>query len=108
MIKKITKYLITFFISIYDIFIGFISPFFIMYIALWFSNHPKGPGYSVPKDEFILYKFLSIIILFFYIAILSPSYYYIKKNYSNKKIILFQVIFIFIGISIYFIFIKTI
>lgn len=67
MVKKIIKYLITFFILIYDFFLGFISPICIMFIFYWFSNSPKGPGYSVPEEELGMYKFFASIILFFYL-----------------------------------------
>ena len=102
MIKKIIKYLITFFISIYDIFIGFISPLCIMFIFYWFSNSPKGPGYAVPKDELGMYKFFALIILSFYIIFLSPTLYYIYKTRTNKELIIFQVLFIFLGVILFF------
>lgn len=102
MVKKIIKYLITFSILIYDIFLGFISPLCIIFIFYWFSNSPKGPGYSVPEDELGMYKFFAFIILSFYIIFISPTLYSIYKTRTNKKLIIFQVLFIFSGVILFY------
>lgn len=104
MFKKIIKIIIAFFIAIYDIFIGYISPICLMFIFCWFSNTPKGYGYSVPSDELGMYKFFASILLFLYITFLSPSLYFIYKSHTNKKLLIYQIIFILIGIVFYIIY----
>ncbi len=103
MFRKIIKYIIALFILIYDIFIGYISPICLMLIFSWFSNTPKGYGYSVSSDELGMYKFFASILLFLYVIFLSPSLFSIYKTHTIKKLLICEIVFILIGIVLYYI-----
>lgn len=89
---------------IYNIFIGFIDPMAFIFMWAFFSNHPKGMGYSVPAEEAAFNMMLGIVILILYLILFLPLNIFMKKkaNVSIKTYTAINGIATLIGMVIFF------
>lgn len=104
----IKKYIILTLSVIYNVFIGYIDTFVIISLYAYFTNRPKGSGYSVPESEAGFNFLLGLITLGIYLILLIPINYCMKKfGKVNLKIYsIINGIATMLGIMIFWIFLD--
>ena len=102
--EKIKKKILMVMSFIYNLFIGFIDPMVFVLMWAFFSNNPKGRGYSVPAEEAGFNIILGFIILTLYLIIFLPINIFIKKraNISIKSYTIINGISTIIGMAVFF------
>lgn len=75
----IKKYITITLSIIYNVFMGYIDTFVILLLYGYFTNRPKGSGYSVPESEARFNFLLGLITLGIYLMLLIPINYCMKK-----------------------------
>ena len=104
--EKIKRKIFIILSVIYNCFIGYIDTPIILLMYGYFSNQPKGSGYSVPDSEIGFNILLGLITMVIYLILLIPINIFMKKKgkIDFKLYIIVNIIATILGIAVFWIF----
>ena len=104
--EKIKRKIFIILSAIYNCFIGYIDTPAILLMYGYFSNQPKGSGYSVPDSEIGFNILLGLITMVVYLILLIPINIFMKKKgkIDLKLYMIVNIIATILGIAVFWTF----